>query len=263
MIQRVTYEIEPGIAYVLDPRDVIESALLDKGTWDDEVWSMVAGHLKPGATLIDIGAHIGTFSIPGAKAVGTTGRVVAVEPNPMTVARLNANIAASGWKNILVEPVACGDTNGTLPLYIGSQVNSGTSSLAKANAVDHGAKGGSVDVPIERLDDIVKRARLTRIDAIKIDVEGAETGVIKGGEMSIRTFHPVIVLEVVDQMLKNMGSSKAELESVLRGYGYVKTRENSSHDNAEWSPAPSLVRLRVRPSGSEGVTRGLSRITGQ
>ena len=236
-LQKVRYEIEPGVAFMVEPKDVIEVGLLATGTWDEDIWDWIKGYLQPGRVMIDVGAHIGTMTLRGAKAVGETGKVLAVEPNPDTVAKLQANIAASHARNIIVEPVAAGSKPGELELFIGSKINSGTSSLSKENAEEHGAHNAqSVKVPIQRLDDLVEKAGLTRIDIIKVDVEGAETQVLTGGMESIKKYHPVLVLETVDAMLKNMGSSLAELEALLQSLGYERTRESADHANAIWSP---------------------------
>ena len=237
VVQPVELQTEPGVVFLVTPDDIIESYLLHSGTWDPEVWSIIKSKIGPGATMIDVGAHIGTMSLRAARVVGDTGSVVAVEPNPNTLRKLRTNIALSGAWNILVEPVACGATEGKLPLYVSGHVNSGGSSLSKNNALNQGGAGTSVEVPIVPLDSIVERAGLTRIDEIKLDVEGAEVQVLRGAENSIRKFRPAIVSEVIDEQLRNMGSSQAEFESVLKSYGYVKIAEDSSKENALWGPA--------------------------
>ena len=231
--------MEPGVSFLLDPLNLIDSTVLLTGHFDKEVWGWIDAGLRKGSTFVDVGAHIGTMTIYGAKAVGPAGRVIAVEPNPSTLKRLRDNIAASGWLNVTVEPVACGAASGRLRLYLGPETNTGVASLSKENAVAHGGSGQTVDVDILRLDDIVTRQGLNRIDVIKIDTEGAETQVLTGARESILRFHPVIVLETIESQLVNMGSSKAELESLLRSYGYHQTRVDSDRENEEWRPASS------------------------
>jgi FkbM family methyltransferase len=238
VIKTVRYEAEPGVVFFVKPDDVIENEILSGHIWDEQIWGWISSHLQPGSTMIDVGAHIGTMTIRGAKAVGTQGRVIAVEPNPNTAAKLRANIAASGWPQVTVEQVACGSSDGKLDLFIGSSINSGSSSLSEKNAVEHGAIGTSVPVTMVTLDEIVARDGLTRIDVIKGDVEGAETQVITGGQESIRKFHPVIILETVDRQLRNMGSSVAELESLLHSLGYAKARQSDSGDDTEYTWMP-------------------------
>ena len=237
LVTPVRYNVEPGVSFLLDPASVVDSVILVTGHFDREIWDWMAPSLPPGGVLIDVGAHIGSMSIYGAKAVGPQGRVISVEPNPGTIIRLQDNIAASGWHNVAVEPVACGASEGRLKLFLGSNINSGVASLSQANAVEHGAPGSAVEVDVVPLDRIVSRQGLDRIDVIKIDTEGAETQVLAGGRESILRFHPVIVLETIDRQLRNMGSSKADLESLLRSYGYQKTREAADGENEEWRPA--------------------------
>jgi FkbM family methyltransferase len=235
LVRPVRVELEPRISLLLNPFDVIDNAVLATGSHDPDVWKWTKSHLVPGGTIIDVGAHIGIFSLQGAKAVGENGKVIAVEPNPATVARLRDNISASGWHNIIVEPVACADTAGTMKLFLGSKVNAGTASLSREGALHHAAVGDSVDVQVIPLDNIVQRVGLTRIDVMKVDTEGAEVVVLKGARTSIAKFRPVIIVEVMDPQLRDMGTSLAVLESLLREYGYTKARADS--DNQEWIPA--------------------------
>ena len=236
IVTPVRAEIEPGVNLMLNPADVVDMRMLATGFWNREVWDWVAAHLSPGATFIDVGAHIGTFTIRAAKIVGPAGRVVAVEPNPITAQMLRDNVAASNWTRVVhVREAACAENPGRMTLFAGSEMNSGVASLSRTNVVDHGSDGRvSFDVEVLPLDHIVENGGLSRIDVIKIDTEGAETVVLRGARKSIRRFRPVIVLETLDSQLVNMGSSTAELEALLRELGYSKSRQGLT--DAEWVP---------------------------
>lgn len=237
IVRPVMVEVEPGVRLVLNPADVVDMQVLATGYWERQVWDWVAPHLSPGGSFIDVGAHIGTFTIRAAKIVGKTGRVVAIEPNPNTADLLKFNVAASGWDDVVhVQQSACADEPGRLRLFVGSRINTGIASLSRQNVVEHGASGEAYfEVEVLTLDQIVESVGLSRIDVVKIDTEGAETKVLIGARNSIRKFRPPVVLETIDSQLRNMGSSLVELEAVLRDFGYVKKRQGPN--DAEWAPA--------------------------
>jgi FkbM family methyltransferase len=235
LISTVRYEVEPGVSFLLDPSDVVDIGLLSGEGWDPGVWSMISGNLKPGGTLIDVGAHIGTFTLKAAKVVGEHGRVIAIEPNPQTFAKLRANVEANKFSHVSLIQAACGDKPGRLKLFLGSKVNTGLASLSKQNVVDQGADGQvSVEVDLVPLDRIIEQAGLSRIDVIKVDTEGAETMIVRGAMNALARFRPVLVMETIDHHLRNMGSSLAELDALMDRLGYEISRRDST--DTKWAP---------------------------
>ena len=75
---------QPGVTMLLDPEDYISRELLRTGTWERPSWDAIHAHLSDGAVFVDVGAHIGYYSLKAARVVGAAGRVIAVEPNPPT-----------------------------------------------------------------------------------------------------------------------------------------------------------------------------------
>jgi hypothetical protein len=103
------------------------------------------------------------------------------------------------------------------------------------SADNAGPGGRAITVQARRLDDIVADLGLTRLDVLKIDVEGAELVVLRGSEETLRRFHPKLVLEVIPRLLASMGSSPDELERWLGAHGYDRSRV-IDHENREyWS----------------------------
>lgn len=98
------------------------------------------------------------------------------------------------------------------------------SSLSSANASHaDGVVAASYPVRARRLDDIVKEAHAGRVNAIKIDVEGAELLVLNGAAETLDRDRPILSVEVVDDQLKAMGSSAVELTAFVRAHGYTPT----------------------------------------
>jgi FkbM family methyltransferase len=241
----VWYQLEPHIRMHLDPADLGPLIILETGEYEPVSVAMIAEHLGAGATLIDVGADIGYYSLKGATLVGPTGHVIAVEPNPEALQRMRVNLAASGANTVAVAPVACSDAEGTLDLYVAPYANTGETSLSKANASQDGAISHTYKVRVRPLDDIVRESGVTRVDAIKIDVEGAETLVLKGAVQTLDRYHPMLLIEIVERQLVAMGTSSAQLRELLRAHGYREGRHDDL--NVEFLPAAA-----VSASGVQG-----------
>ena len=218
----IWFQVEPGITMWLDPDDLVSNAILWDGRWEPGTWNALAQHLPPGGTLVDVGAHIGWYSLKAAKVVGPSGHVIAVEPNPPTLVTLRDDIRVNAYSGIiLVAPVAAYDSETTLTFYAAPRENTGESSLSLANASQTGRIAASYQVRARRLDDIVRDAGVTRVDAVKIDVEGAEFRVLNGAVDTLARYKPVVAVELLDPGLRAMGSSVDEVMAFMRAHGYV------------------------------------------
>jgi FkbM family methyltransferase len=234
LLRPVRIEVEPHINLLLDPNDAIARTILVSraGRWEPEVWRAISGGLSQGAVFFDVGAHIGYDTLKAAAAVGDTGRVVAFEPNPGTVAQLRSNVEASGARNIIVQAIACTDSDTTLTLFDSTPGgNSGATSLSRENA---GPVTRSYTVRGRPIDDVVRELRLERLDVLKADVEGAELIVLRGATETLKKFHPKLILEVVPRQLSNMGTSVDELEAFVKSLGYT-TSKTVDYKNKEYT----------------------------
>jgi len=213
--------------------------------WEPHSIQAVADHLSPGATFIDVGAHIGYYSLKAAVIVGPTGHVLSIEPNPQTLPKLRANIEASSDRMATVWPVACAASESTLQFYAAPESNTGESSLSKENASQEGAAPKAYSVRARPLDGIVKEARLDRVDVIKIDVEGAELEVLKGAARTLDEYRPVLIIELVPDQLKSMGASVDQVTQFLAAHGYSGPRRVDVA-NYEFVPAKTAARAQVQ-----------------
>lgn len=228
VLRPVLVDLEPGVRVWLDPGDLISrSILVDRhDRWEADVWNAVAGGLAPGAVMLDIGAHIGYMTLKAARVVGAEGRVIAFEPNPRTADVLRRNIAASGAGNVEVIQAACAADKGEMVLFVPLGDNSGVTSLAAS----HAGPATPVTVPVRRLDDVVEELGLSRVDVIKIDVEGAETLALRGAAKTLTRFRPRLVAEVLPEALAAMGTSPEELDATLAAIGYTDVRQVDGHN---------------------------------
>jgi len=218
----VWMEVEPGVNMLLDPEDYISRYILSTGQWEAESWAICKQHLPVGGTFVDVGAHIGIYSLKAARVVGSKGHVIAVEPNPDTVRQLRDNIQASGANVIAVQPVACSDSEGELDLFAAPRPSGGETSLSRVNAQQSGGVVSTVyHVRARPLDAIIQESGVSRVDVMKIDVEGAELLVLRGARQALARYGPTLIVEVEDKKLRPMGASAAELKEFLRSQGYT------------------------------------------
>lgn len=154
---------------------------------------------------LDIGANIGNHSLYFSKYFNT---IYAFEPNPSTYQLLVFNSSFS--KNIVTRNIGIGDESGIFELKE-DQENFGASSIKTLNTDNH----KSISINVERLDD--EDFSQQPIAFIKIDVEGYEANVIKGGINTITTHQPIIVFEQHEREFIN---NDTETLSLLRNFGY-------------------------------------------
>ena len=172
-----------------------------------------------------------------SRKVGPSGRVVSFEPNPETLKVLRENAAANSGANISIQPVAATDREQALTLYASSAVNSGASSLARENAEIGGPDSARAYKTLgRRVDDVVRELGITRVDAVKIDVEGAELLVLKGAAETLKKYHPKVVLEVDAQHLAAFKVKPADLTAFFKEAGYTHARPlNADGTDVEWT----------------------------
>lgn len=157
------------------------------------------GPLRDGDVLLDIGANIGFFSLLALDRITPSGKVIAVEPNPQLAARLRQYAAHYGAERLQVHECALGEQPGEVELFLPADETHGHASLAPQGWDRFRAQRVRMAVLDELLRDEPK------VTALKLDVEGAELGVIRGAEASIRRWRPRIMIEVNEKAAAAMG----------------------------------------------------------
>ena len=142
--------------------------------------------------FIDVGSHIGKYSIRLGNAMGGKGKVIAIEPEINNFTILKKNVGLNRLDNIHLLHAACFKVDGKIPLFFTHNYTTLHSIYFKS-----GYKKGFVKAL--KLDTIASRLKLKNVDLIKIDAEGAEKDVIKGAEVILHRFHPRIVFEAWDE----------------------------------------------------------------
>jgi len=140
--------------------------------------------LKPslGDVVLDVGAHVGSYALRYSRIVGNKGRVVAFEPEPDNRRILNWNIRLNKADNVSPRSEALGNFRGKGRLKLSAFA--GVHSFVRTSAEIH--QTGEILVPVMKLDDL----DMARVDLMKIDVEGYELEVLRGGEETITRLTP-------------------------------------------------------------------------
>lgn len=182
----------------------------------DLAFRVMRALVKPGDTVLDVGASFGVFTFELARLVGPGGRVHAIEPDPPSVARLESLRHAR--PNITVHPVALSDRSGTATLHIPVVRGRRVGTLASLSVPDWRVTLDHVvaTVDLKPLDSILP-AEGRPVSFVKIDVEGHELAVLRGGTATLRTL-PAMLIEIEQRHQQTDIRSTFDL---IRSIGYV------------------------------------------
>jgi FkbM family methyltransferase len=199
------------------------------GTWEPEVIQAIREVVPEGSFTMDIGAHIGFYTLVLSKLAGPAGRVTSFEPMPETFKILSENVGMNDCRHVKVINKALLEQPGRVMAHPpDSQPLPGGVSLI----ADHGTEAVSVEATT--LDEFM-RVEKARVDFIKMDVEGAEGLVLQGGRLTIEAQHPTMLIEVHHFD----GTPEASpVPGQLEAWGYqtrwIDRWESTSHLLAVW-----------------------------
>ena len=195
--------------------------------------------VKPGMVVVDIGAHVGYYTLLAAKQVGSTGKVFAFEPEPDNHAILLKNICMNSYDNVVAAQMAVTDRRGDSTLYL-TDLDSGRHSV-----YHHGLpERGSAQVKTTTLDYFLASEGWPPVDLIKIDVEGAEVKVLEGMTLLVeKSANLKLIIEFNPSLLQDGGSTPLEfLEGLAsRGWGVQIIEETDGLLPLAEGDAPDLV----------------------
>ncbi|NEQ98345.1 MAG: FkbM family methyltransferase, partial [Cyanothece sp. SIO2G6] len=170
---------------------IVTSVLLVEGDWFEAEMEFWRKQLHPGMTVIDVGANAGAYTFSAAEKVGSSGRVLAVEPFPDCVQCLEETQRINNLEWVIVCAGAASDRIGTATLAV-----QGSSELNEIVTDEIARNRDNVQtVECFTLDSLVEKHKLTRVDWLKIDAEGHEMQVLKGGDRLLSKFSPGILYE--------------------------------------------------------------------
>ena len=203
-----------GLHWRLNPADYVQMDVFWLGRKDYYDLYHLERMLHPGDVFLDVGANFGYYSIVLASRLNKQCTVHAFEPNPPTLARLRHHVAINDLQDVVqVHDFALSDQEGTAALAT-KQGNSGATNVVESD-------GASRPVRVTTLDAFCNEQRLTRLDAMKIDVEGFEERVLLGGRQTLSRWRPVLLLELEPPRLHDKQTSAERVVQLLQEMGYA------------------------------------------
>jgi FkbM family methyltransferase len=245
-----------GHKIFLDPKDALD--LSTKPEFEPLATKTVKRIVKKGDVVLDIGAHIGYYTLILARLVGEKGRVFAFEPEPNNFALLKKNVEANGYKNVVLIKKAVSDKSQKLKLYL--YENSGTHRIHKTKD-----SYASVSIDAVKLDDYFKSYKShdkmysNRVDFIKMDIEGAESAAIKGMKELLQKNNNVkLMVEFYPKMLAGFGVKPEECLGLLEKQGFKFYDLDEEKNKVEKINKENILRkYPLAKKGSEGVHTNL------
>jgi FkbM family methyltransferase len=209
-----------GITYDLDMGEAIDRAIW-LGGWEPETISFLCRNIRQDYVVIEVGANIGAHTLIIADLVGKTGKVYAFEPTKFALQKLHANIALNPAfiSRIVVRSEMVSNHEGAMP------------SLNIRSSFRVHATGQEESVPAHSV--ALDNLGLTRVDAIKIDVDGYDYKVLQGAEGLIKQFRPLVFVELCEYTLNAQGDSIRDIFRLMSALGYSGTHENGTPIKSE------------------------------
>jgi FkbM family methyltransferase len=188
------------------------------GTYEPNEFMYLGQVLRPGMTFIDVGANDGLYTLFASRRVGSTGRVIAIEPSSREFTRLERNLLLNYTSNVSALRLAASNREGAAALHLAGFGHEGLNTLGEfAYSIDEQTVE---EIGMTTLDGICEKNQLGRIDVLKIDVEGGELNVLKGAKTALAQHKPLILLEIVEAALKHQDASREAVLDFLASLGY-------------------------------------------
>jgi FkbM family methyltransferase len=240
-----------GIQWRLDLDEGIDLSIYLLGMFERSTVTAYRRVIMPDDTVLDIGANIGAHTLHFARCVGPRGRVVAFEPTDFAFQKLAVNVALNPdlSRRIRLEQVMLMDQSGSglVPRLCSSWPLKTYTGLHE----QHGGKMmETMDASVITLDDYRDRAAIKRIHFVKLDVDGYECKVLRGGRATLTREKPLILMELAPYLLTETGDSLEELLDLLAPLRYVLTPLGASHPLPN---SPRRLRELIPPGHSINV----------
>lgn len=210
-----------GIRWHLDLKEGIDFSIYILGGFEPSTLRLYNKLVKSGDVVFDIGANIGSHTLPLARLVGDIGHVYAFEPTDFAINKLHNNLNLN--TNLIKRVTVCQAMLVSNENILVEKELFSSWPLVGDNKLHEKHKGQLMVTTGARaatLDNIVKEYNITRIDFIKLDVDGFEYSVLSGGEKTLKKFKPTILMELAPYLFKNQKNEFIQMIELYKKLGY-------------------------------------------
>jgi FkbM family methyltransferase len=234
----------------------ISHAIRTFGAWGPEQVALFERLVRPGQTVLDVGANIGHHSVVLSSLVGAAGTVLAFEPQPFVHRVLESNLLLNGCSNATAHRMALGAQEGTALMapmdYEADQWNVGGLGLV---GTGHASSAGrpAMEVRVATLDAVVGDRH---VDFIKCDAQGYDFEVVKGALQTLRRCRPIVLLEIAPLSMPGGPEVYREMYALLQGLGYRLVdplAPNPADPPRQWSGVPEEWDILAVPEAQLGL----------
>lgn len=213
--------------------------------YESENFEFLTNSCKPGAVIIDIGAHIGLFSVIASQVTGENGKVYAFEPAPSTYQLLQKTLTINHNESVIETfQRAVGRGTGKITFFVSDGLADNGNSLVnyKDDRPLHG-----IDVEVTSVDAFIKEKNLRRLDFIKIDVEGAEYDTLRGASETLQSLRPVCIVAIHPEPIKTKGDRLEDIYDFIISCRYRIMFNKKEFSKVELLANKELIDLHIYP----------------
>ncbi len=203
------------VEIALNKKDPVVCGALTLGVYEKCESRLIQEKLKPGMIVVDLGANVGLYTALAASIVGSSGKVYAFEPDAENFGYLEKTVARNGFTNVTCLRSAVSDHNGTGNLFHSDE------NLGDHRIYDSRDGRASNTIALTTLDYFAETKKISKIDFIKMDIQGAEGWAMKGMEQVIaKSPHMQIFAEFWPLGISRTGESPTAFLATLKRHGF-------------------------------------------
>lgn len=245
--EEVSTDVGPLLLPAAD--GVMRPMMAATGDWEINEATIFRTYLQRGTTVVDVGAHVGYYTLMAARGIGRRGRVIALEPDPDNAALLMENVRRSGLRNVTVIQAAGWRETTRLTLTRNS-ANTGDNRVAATEIGPEAGDSAQCEVEAIALDERLQDMPVT---LVKTDAQGVDHLALQGMRDTLLRRQPVVFTEFWPEAIRDAGDEPAAVIDQYRELGYRITVIGFDADFAQWTSRDIASAVEGFPFGAAAL----------